>query len=291
MNRLTRATRALVWLGLCGMAAAAQAERAGTLTGLGEMALADRYPERAVWLSLEDDGRALGLLQPETVTPAKAALLILADEGQSAAQSVQGGLLSALAERRVAVMSLGVPAAPDSLRQRRAERPSPEEPSEAEASADAPQTGSVMIDLAAGEDPEQAAAGHRDRILATLDAAAADLQARGYEAIAVAGIGWSAGYATDWALAQGESAGLIWIAGRFPAGQTPALAEQLTGERGWGVLDLQDPGNEPTGRDRAAAMARAQVPRYQWQTVPVDDWAETISAQRLASRISAWISP
>jgi hypothetical protein len=38
-------------------------------------------------------------------------------------------------------------------------------------------------------------------------------------------------------------------------------------------------------------MARAQVPGYQWQTVPVDDWAVRVSAERLASRISAWINP
>jgi hypothetical protein len=276
---------------LCWFAAAAHAERAGTSTGLGEAALADRYPEQAVWLALGDDGRALGLLQPETVTPAKAALLILAEEGQSAAQSVLGGLLPALAERRVAVMSLGVPIAPESLRQRRAQRPNPVPESGAEATADSPQTGSVMIDLAAGEDPEQAAASYRARILATLDAAAAELQARGYEEIAVAGIGWSAGHATDWALAQGELAGLIWVAGRFPPGQAGALAEQLTGLGDWRVLDLQDPRVDPGGQDRAAAMARAQVPGYQWQTVPVDDWAVRVSAERLASRISAWINP
>ncbi|MEC7814992.1 MAG: DUF3530 family protein [Pseudomonadota bacterium] len=278
---------------LCLMATSVQAERPTSLTGLGEAALADRFPERAVWLALEDESRALGLFQPETKTPAKAVLLVLADEGQSAAQSLQGELLSALAERRVAVMSLGVPAPPESLRQRRAQRPKAEsaEGAEDDANPESAQTGSVMIDLAADDDPGQAAANHRDRILATLNAAAAELQARGYEGIAVAGMGWSAGYATDWALAQGDTAGLIWIAGRFPGGQSGALAEQLAGARDWGVLDLQDRQADGSSVDRASAMARAEVPRYQWQAVPVDSWAEPVSADRLASRISAWISP
>src|SRR5690606_40467859 len=37
------------------------ASRSGFSTGLGEWALARRYPEQAVWLDLDDEGRALGL--------------------------------------------------------------------------------------------------------------------------------------------------------------------------------------------------------------------------------------
>jgi len=94
--------------------------RAVSVSGLGEWALAQAYPERAVWLDIEDDGRALAMFQPELRTPGRGALIVLADEGQNAAEGLSGPLLQALAERGFAVMTLGLrPPPPGLVRDRR----------------------------------------------------------------------------------------------------------------------------------------------------------------------------
>ena len=162
-----RAGIGVLWLLLAGQALTVSAQesepepgqgtqqamesRATAVTGLGEWSLARMFPERAVWLDLDDDSRALALFQPELKTPARGALIVLANEGQTAAEGLAGGLLDTLAERGVAVMTLGLRPPPESVVRRRQQRlvPEPQEPAPPE---DDQLQSSVMIDVAEEED-------------------------------------------------------------------------------------------------------------------------------------------
>src|SRR5690606_41697587 len=60
--------------------AVAEVPRAMAVSGLGEWARAKAYSERAVWLNLEDDSRALALFEAGLSTPGRGAVIVLADD-------------------------------------------------------------------------------------------------------------------------------------------------------------------------------------------------------------------
>ncbi|MFO8140722.1 MAG: DUF3530 family protein [Marinobacter sp.] len=273
--------------------------RAMSVSGLGEWALARAYPERAVWLDLEDDGRALALFQPELKTPGRGALIVLANEGQTAAEGLSGALLQALAERGFAVMTLGLRPPPEVLVHRR-RQPAVPQPQLSGGPDDVADEGvdegagpaSVMIDLAADDALADLIAEYRNSVRELLDAAAGDLEQRGYEQPAIAGIGWSADYVTGWAVGRDSLAGVIWLAPRFPADRLAGLPERLSAEaRPWRVLDLHsvESGARRQGVERAAALGRQQVAGYQRQSIALTSPPQASDADRLASRISAWL--
>lgn len=265
--------------------------RAASVSGLGEWSLAQAYPERAVWLDLEDDGRALAMFQPELRTPGRGALIVLADEGQNAAEGLSGPLLQTLAERGFAVMTLGLRPPPQGLVRRRLQPVGPEVDEQGDAD-EAPDQASVMIDVAADDALAELVADYRNSIRELLDAAAEDMARRGYEQPGIAGIGWSADYVTGWASGRDSLAGVIWLAPAFPPDRLAALPELLAAERSWQVLDLH--GSEGLARRhgvaRAAALGRLQVAGYQRQAVALANPPETSDADRLAGRISAWLT-
>lgn len=263
--------------------------RAMSVSGLGEWALARADPERAVWLELEDDTRALALFQPELRTPGRGAVIVLANEGQTAAEGLSGPLLQALTERGFAVMTLGLRPPPQSLVGRRQQPGVPEAPRPE--GADDNQA-SVMIDVAADDALQALLADYRTSVRALLDAAAEDMAQRGYQQPAVAGIGWSADYVTGWAAGRDSLAGVIWLAPRFPAERLTALPEQLSVKaRPWPVLDLHSGAGSARrqGVERAAALGRQQVSGYQRQSIALASPPQASDADRLASRISAWL--
>ena len=264
--------------------------RATAVTGLGEWSLARMFPERAVWLDLDNDTRALALFQPELKTPARGALIVLADEGQTAAEGLAGGLLDTLAERGVAVITLGLRPPPASVVRRRQQRVVPESldpaPTEEE------QQSSVMIDVAEEDALEELMSDYRNSVRELLDAAAEELERRGYERPAVAGIGWSADYATAWALGQGALSGVIWLAPRFSAERQSDLPGMLAADRPWQVLDLHamdDAGRHPAVA-RAAALGRQEVSGYRRQPMALSNPPQRADAERVASRIQAWMN-
>lgn len=301
-----RAGIGVLWLLLVGLALTVSAQenepeadqgaphamerRATALTGLGEWSLARQFPERTVWLDLDDDSPALALFQPELRTPARGALIVLADEGQTAAEGLAGGLLDTLAERGVAVMTLGLRPPPESVVRRRQQRlaPEPQEPAPPE---DDRLQSSVMIDVAEEEALEEVMSDYRNSIRELLDAAAGELERHGYERPAVSGIGWSADYVTAWALGQGALSGVIWLAPHFSGERLPELPAMLSADRPWRVLDLHamdDAGRHPAVA-RAAALAREQVSGYRRQPMALSNPPQRADAERVASRIQAWM--
>jgi hypothetical protein len=265
--------------------------RATAVTGLGEWSLARMFPERAVWLDLDDNSRALALFQPELITPARGALIVLADEGQTAAEGLAGGLLDTLAERGVAVMTLGLRTPPESVVRRRQLLLVPA-PSESMPPGEEPQSSSVMIDVAEEDAPEEVMSDYRNSVRELLDAAARDLERRGYQQPAVAGIGWSADYVTAWALGQGALSGVIWLAPRFSAERQSDLPGVLSADRPWRVLDLHamDDTSRHPAVARGAALGREQVSGYRRQPVALSNPPERADAERVASRIQAWLN-
>ncbi|GGC63543.1 DUF3530 family protein [Marinobacter halophilus] len=303
----SRAKIWVCWLVLAGLSVNAQAQeedqpepdmanervaerRAMSMTGLGEWALAKAYPERAVWLDLEDDGRALALFQPELKTPGRGAVIVLANEGQTAAEGLSGPLLQALAERGFAVMTLGLRPPPQSLVRRR-QQPGVPEPRRLEGADDDDDQASVMIDVAEDDALQELLADYRNAVRELLDAAAEDMERRGYEQPAVAGIGWSADYVTGWAVGRNSLAGVIWLAPRFPTDRLAALPEMLAADRPWQVLDLHSAHGKARsqGVARAADLGRQQVAGYQRQSIALAGPPQPSDADRLASRISAWL--
>ncbi|MBE0486810.1 DUF3530 family protein [Marinobacter sp.] len=264
--------------------------RAISVSGLGEWTLAQAFPERAVWLEPDDDRRALALFQPELTTPGRGAVIVLANEGQTAGEGLSGRLLQGLAERGFAVMTLGLNAPPDSLVRRRLLRgvPKPNRPGDAAEEVD---QGAVMIDLAVDDALAELLAEYRNSVWQLLDAAAEDLERRGYERPAVAGIGWSADHVTGWAAGRSSLAGMIWLAPRFSAERLATLPELLAEDRSWQVLDLHSGEGlaRRQGAERSAAMGRQQVSGYQRQSIVLASPPQPSDADRLASRISAWL--
>ncbi len=272
------------------------ASRSGFSTGLGEWALARRYPEQAVWLDLDDEGRALGLFLPEYITPANGALLVLADEGQTANEGVLGSLRVALAERGIAVMTVGLVLPPEAIRRNRMDVMAPALDDDAGQNPD--QGGntpdSVMIDVAEEPPLDDVAADFRNSVRAVLSAGVEALQQSGYESAGVLGIGWSADYVTDWAVDSAAVSAVVWLAPRFPARRSatlPSLLKERNGGQGWPVLDLHDSGGRSgaEGRARAAAFARADVTGYDRQPVALNQPLRSEDAVRVASRVSAWL--
>lgn len=267
-------------------------ERSSVITGLGEWALARLYPDQAVWLSPDEDSRALALFQPELKTPTRGAALVLADEGQTADEAVLGPLREALARSGLATMTLGLNEPPEPLREAREERtvPTPEGESE-EAPAQEATGNPAAINVAQSSNLEGLASEYRTAVSAALDAAAAELAARGYQQVYLIGVGWSADYVTQWAAATGTPAGVVWLAPRFYPQQLAALPEQLAGERSWRLLDLHDTNGRADRRaqQRAGAFARQGVADYERQPLPMASPPVAEDARWVANRVVTWV--
>jgi len=268
-------------------------DRPIVVTGLGDWGLATQYPEQAVWLELEDDSRALALFRPEQRVPARSAVIVLADEGQTADQLVVGALRRTLPESGIAALTLGLQSPPRALRQRREARDVPEpaapEDGELEGAAAEAEAEQVMIDVAADEELEALSEEYRNGVRGLLNAAADELAERGYEQLLVVGVGWSADYVAEWAAGQDALAGAVWLAPKFSPDRLTAVAELLANDRNWWLLDLHNSQGEAAdrGKERGAELARADVGRYQRQALPMNDQPGPSDAGRISSRISA----
>lgn len=71
-----------------GKPSGAAVERPLISTGLDSDAIARTWPDSSVWLEPPEEEPVLALFEPEAETPAKGAVVILADEGQSPASGL-----------------------------------------------------------------------------------------------------------------------------------------------------------------------------------------------------------
>lgn len=165
-------------------ASAAEARRAMISTGLDSNAIAAKWPDAAVWLQPPDEDRVLALFEPEVDTPAKGALVILADEGQSAASGLAGALRQPMARAGWAVLTLGLEPPPYLLQQAYQQRgvaalEASQESAANGSDGEADNVGSVMIDVMDSVDVEELEDQYRTRIQKALSVAVKHLADRG----------------------------------------------------------------------------------------------------------------
>lgn len=258
-------------------------------TGTGERGLSQTFPEASVWLELEDGGRALGLYYPEARLPARGAVVVLADEGDTAASGLAGSLARALASRGWAVLALGLEA-PSPALQRILARPVAGAPESGPDAKEAAPAESVMIDVVEPEKADDLEARYRNRISQGLEAGLAELVKRGYERPALLGIGQASIYVAGRVLDGANASALIWVAPRFYPVDRADLPERLA-SLGTPLLDLHpvDSGRGAPGWSPGERLLRAGVESYQQQPIP---WLSPPSATLgdvIASRAAAWL--
>lgn len=249
--------------------------------------------QEVVRLNLDGDGTGQALFEPELRVPARGALIILADEGQSATASLLAALGASLTSSGWAVMTLGLEAPPYAVQQARRYSVDPDSGAGAGGMADEGSE-AVMIDVMDDGNLEDLESRYYARIQSLLGAAQADLQRRGYDRVVLVAVGQGAVHMARFAGGSGFNGEMVWIAPRFYSGDESALSEALAGMDALSVLHLyssrQDPellSMEP-GR-RMARLKETGVGRYQTQAVAMGVRPEVRDAKGLASRIQAWL--
>lgn len=285
-------------------ASAVEAKRAIISTGLDSDAIATKWPDAAVWLEPSEEDRVLALFEPEAETPAKGALVILADEGQSAAAGLAGALRQPMARAGWAVLTVGLEPPPYELQQAYRQRgvSAPEVSQESAANGndeDADNVGSVMIDVMGSVDVEALEDQYRTGVQKALSVAVKNLADRGYERVAVAGVGLAAGHVARMAGAadSGDVSAQIWIAPVFYPGDSAALTEWVSGGGQIRVLELHSSrlpemveGGSTSPRQREAAFRREGITTYTRQPVAMAERPLPRNAPALANRLSAWLA-
>ncbi|WP_111498144.1 DUF3530 family protein [Marinobacter bohaiensis] len=294
-------------------------ERPFVSVGLGQEALAAQRPEQAVWLDAGAGGRVLGLLERESGSEAKGAVLVLADEGQSADTALAGALREPLAEAGWATMSLGLESPPYPLVRARREllrldqMPKPREVAAGDApvqdgagegDADAadpaqpqpqgePQANedSIMIDVMARDDLDQLRNAYREQIQAQLTAAITHLRGQGYSRVALVGVGHGAALASRVA-AQGVGAGpgepalLVWVAPRLDDDDLGAVG----GAPRLRLLDLRSNASASDApKAQKGQLKRSGMPGYQQQVLAMASPPASADAALVAGRVSGWL--
>jgi len=271
-------------------------ERSIISTGVDAQAIARKRPDTAVWLTDRGQGRVLALFQPEQDSPARGAVVILSDEGVSAAAGLADSIRDPLSRAGWAVMTLGLEAPPFGvqqwLRQQSNARPDVEEKPVQDDRADG--ESAVMINLMDAETPSDALNQYRDQVVSSVTAAVDALSARDYERIVLAGVGRAAGHVTRQAREDGRASDLIWIAPHFYADESGSLTELLASAASPSILELYssfpaDKAQDRSARERAAALERAGITGYWQQPVAMSRQPQPREAKMLASRITSWL--
>lgn len=255
-------------------------------SGLGEWGLSQRFPDAALWLDLEDGARTLALLWPETETPARGALIILADEGENAESGLAGALARELTHRKFAVLTLGLEP-PSAAVEDILERPGPV--SEAGPEEQNPETAiPATIDVMASETMGEPGTAYRKRIREELVAGAAELEKREYELIGVIGIGRGGNHVVTYAVELEKPPALIWVDPKFYPYDSSRLAATLQKAAVPRILELSSSGEE---EQRKAGLMRAKVAGFSVQSVGSGTSFAPRNGKALAGRISAWLKP
>ncbi len=265
------------------------ASRSLIWTGTGERSLNQTFPEAAVWLELEEGDRALGLFYPEARLPARGAVLVLSDEGETAASGVTGALAAGLASRGWAVLTLGLES-PSPVLSEILMRPVAEEPSAETDAAEQEAPESVMIDVMASESADDLEARYRSRISQRLQAGLAQLAERGYETPAVLGVGRASIHVTNQVLEGADAAALIWVASQFYPVDRPDLPERLE-SLSTKLLELYPSGaaDDQTKWSMGMRLRRAGMSGFERQPIPWLTPAPGTLGDGIASRVAAWL--
>lgn len=265
-------------------------ERAIVSPGLDSEALAMAYPEQAVWLESERFGRALALFAPEQTALPEGAVLLLADEGQSADAGLAGAVRGPFAEAGWAAMTLGLPALPLALEQaRKAERQQPD----AGNVDTAPETQSIMIDVMDSDELDDLGEHYRARIRGHLAAALVDLKARGYSRLVLVGVGRGAGHVIS-QVADGAARppALVLIAPEFEAAERQPVTDSLRAVTNLSLLDIvSSRSDRAAAKERQSRMKREGVTGYQQQAVAMGPQPLPRDARGLVNRVTAWLRP
>ena len=280
-------------------------KRAMITSGLGSEAIARNRPDHAVWLTADENSRVLAMFQQEQEPPAKGALVILADEGQSAASGLAEALREPLSEGGWAVMTLGLEPPSLAIQQLLKQRDNtpPEEAMPAKESEEsgvqseqASSEASVMIDVMENSDPVAGLEEYRSRVASSLGAAVNALREREYERVVLVGIGWAAGHVTRHVREDGRASDMIWIAPQFHVDELGKLPELLGSAASPSILELystfpNDKVNARSSQERASALKRAGISGYERQPVAMARRPKAREAEKLANRMAAWLRP
>jgi hypothetical protein len=263
------------------------AERYLISSGPDEESIASRWPDRAVWLELEDGPRALALLTREQESPPRGALLVLANEGDTPAAGMAGALHEPMARSGWAVMSLGLARLPVAVEYNRRQMAA-RQPVNAGGQEDAPDAGGdqVMINVIKQDAAQAQAEAYRERVQASLTAAVQRLTTEGYQRIVLAGVGRAAGHVTRFSVSSGRANALVWIAPEF-SGTAEPVSELLGGKGNWPLLDLHNPGDRERAVQRQAVIRRAGIAGYRRITVVAGDPPAAVHAPAVASILEA----
>ncbi|HBX40370.1 MAG TPA: DUF3530 domain-containing protein [Marinobacter adhaerens] len=273
-----------------GVEASESASRALIWTGTGERSLIQRFPESAVWLELEEGDRALGLFYPEARLPARGAVLVLSEEGETAASGVTGSLAAGLASRGWAVLTLGLES-PSPVLNEFLMRPVMEPPAAEAGAGEEGASDSVMIDvMASSESADDLEARYRSRINQMLQAGLALLVERGYEAPAVLGVGRASIHVTNRVLDGADASALIWMAPRFYPVDRSGLPDRLE-SLGTDLLELYPQGtaDDQSGWSIGMQLRRAGMSGFERQPIAWISPAPETLGDGVASRVAAWL--
>ncbi|MGP4845105.1 DUF3530 family protein [Marinobacter sp. 1Y8] len=277
-------------------------QRPMIMTGQDNAALAARFPDDHVWLETESEGRTLGLLMLESNAPARGAVLILADEGQTADSELAGALREPLSRAGWAAMTLGLQPPPYPVIKARqqpkpvmAEKPETDAPAEGAPTEQdendaAPNDSAVMIDVMPEDALDEMKKNYQARIAAYLQSGVTYLKGQGYERVLLVGIGHGTPAITTQALSgpgagENEMQGLVWVA---PA-DTDDLAGSLNDASNLKVLELDSHLAEGrAGKARQAQLVRAGFVGYQRQLLAMSARPQARDARQIANRIVGW---
>ena len=280
----------------------APASRAMVSLGLGNQALAQAYPDQARWLKTEADGEVLVMFEKEQTAQPRGAVLILADEGQSANTRLAAALRPPFNRAGWAAMAMGLPELSLPLAQARrlreagvtkaAEAPEADTAGDGgEPASDSAEASSVMIDVMDDDNLDSLAVRYEAQVLAGLEAALAKLRTLGYQRMVLVAVGRAAELATRQALAAGDGVQeLVWIAPTLSADAERTLAAQLEASP-VPLLELASSRIEgDDARERAALMRRQGVTGYSQQAVAMASRPVAHNAGQVANRILAWLA-
>ncbi|MGM0569346.1 DUF3530 family protein [Marinobacter sp.] len=242
--------------------------------------LAQRYPHLAVWLEPDGAPRALALVEREATDTPEGAMVILADEGQTANHVLIEGLRRRLTEAGWAAMSMGndqVSPALQLARQRELV------PGATRPGGSSPEGQPVMIDVN-DQAAEELLEAHRDEMNARLEAAVAWFTERDYSPVVLVGVGRGAAAINDFLPgAQDAVSAVAWVAPEFGERTPDELVSELRGAN-VRLLDMY-PSRSSAGPVRQAAFRRAGVKGYRALKVPFGGGE---SAGAIASRLAGW---
>lgn len=267
-------------------------------TGVEAEAIARKRPDTAVWLTDENGNRVLALFQPEQDSPAKGALLILADEGMSPASGIADALRGPLSDAGWGVMIMALPAPPFAVQQwlkhHNNNLQDSDEETDEQAQTEENGTPAAMINVVENKSPDEGLNQYRDQVVMALTTGVDALGERDYERIVLAGIGRAAGHVTRQVRRDGRASDIVWIAPHFHADESDSLTELLAAASSPSILEIYStfPGEETadrSARERAAALERAGISGYRRQPAAMARRPQPREAKMLANRISAWL--